>query len=549
MRRPGDVYDIHPLVRSFLERGESPAQRLPIESVEKVVDIYIDRADWDDALALARHTPRFETMEKIVTAALDPLMNEGRLQTLDEVIASIRLAQNSAPILDLVEAEVAFRRARYDQSEALASRAARLLPKKHESRSRALFRAGHASFFADRTTQALAYAGQSRVAASNPTDLANALWLQFVGMTELELPGSQAVLKRLAKAAGEDPHDVVRVATGRLIVADRWGRVEKSLVAAEAAYWLLPRVADPMIRTSFYNMFGRVLIASGNYSRALEVSRQGVNEVETARLDFALPHMLMPASSAHLGLGQVALALATAAQATELASDRHSAANCALLQARALIVARDFEGARRCLVDPATASLDPATRGEVLAYDAFAAACRGDAAEAQVKVDEAHRASSTVHTTIVSLLATTLSSPKASKTRLMRETLSLVTQTEHVDYVVLGVRASDQLYSLLHNASLVPDPAITRARHLASEPVILKGPDGTSDVLTRRENEVLEYVSRGLSNREIAGQLFISEVTVKVHVRHILAKLGVRSRTEAAVLHMKGQAGTTQPVS
>jgi DNA-binding NarL/FixJ family response regulator len=55
----------------------------------------------------------------------------------------------------------------------------------------------------------------------------------------------------------------------------------------------------------------------------------------------------------------------------------------------------------------------------------------------------------------------------------------------------------------------------------------------TSD-LSPRETEVYELVAQGLSNKEIAKSLFISEATVKVHVSRILEKLGVRSRTEAA---------------
>jgi two-component system, NarL family, nitrate/nitrite response regulator NarL len=46
--------------------------------------------------------------------------------------------------------------------------------------------------------------------------------------------------------------------------------------------------------------------------------------------------------------------------------------------------------------------------------------------------------------------------------------------------------------------------------------------------------DVARLVARGYSNRAIAEQLFISESTAKVHVRHILEKLGARSRTELA---------------
>src|SRR5438045_2870319 len=54
--------------------------------------------------------------------------------------------------------------------------------------------------------------------------------------------------------------------------------------------------------------------------------------------------------------------------------------------------------------------------------------------------------------------------------------------------------------------------------------------------LTERETEVLRLLAQGQSNKEIARTLQIVEDTVKVHIRHILAKLGVQSRTQA-VLH------------
>ena len=52
--------------------------------------------------------------------------------------------------------------------------------------------------------------------------------------------------------------------------------------------------------------------------------------------------------------------------------------------------------------------------------------------------------------------------------------------------------------------------------------------------LTTRESEVHELLAQGLTNEEIARQLFISLSTTKVHVKHIYDKLGVRSRLEAA---------------
>jgi two-component system, NarL family, response regulator LiaR len=57
--------------------------------------------------------------------------------------------------------------------------------------------------------------------------------------------------------------------------------------------------------------------------------------------------------------------------------------------------------------------------------------------------------------------------------------------------------------------------------------------------LTRREREVLELIAAGRSNKRIAFELGISEKTVKTHVGHLLAKLGVADRTQAALLAVR----------
>ena len=60
------------------------------------------------------------------------------------------------------------------------------------------------------------------------------------------------------------------------------------------------------------------------------------------------------------------------------------------------------------------------------------------------------------------------------------------------------------------------------------------------EALTRREREVFDLMCQGLANREIARTLWITESTVKVHVHHVLAKMGVRSRTEAVAAARHG---------
>jgi two-component system, NarL family, response regulator LiaR len=63
----------------------------------------------------------------------------------------------------------------------------------------------------------------------------------------------------------------------------------------------------------------------------------------------------------------------------------------------------------------------------------------------------------------------------------------------------------------------------------------VRTPEKSVEVLTEREMEVLLALAQGRSNQEIARALHIAEQTVKTHVSHILAKLGVPSRTQAAL--------------
>ena len=61
-------------------------------------------------------------------------------------------------------------------------------------------------------------------------------------------------------------------------------------------------------------------------------------------------------------------------------------------------------------------------------------------------------------------------------------------------------------------------------------------PDATTDVLTRREIEILELIEQGLTNQQIASRLSLTLHTVKNHVHNLLSKLGVASRAEAVTV-------------
>ena len=81
------------------------------------------------------------------------------------------------------------------------------------------------------------------------------------------------------------------------------------------------------------------------------------------------------------------------------------------------------------------------------------------------------------------------------------------------------------------------DPEVTRTviEQFAGRPLEVTVRDPRAAALTPREREVLVQVARGLSNAEIAEEMFLGEGTIKTHLSHILVKLGLRDRTQAVV--------------
>lgn len=91
---------------------------------------------------------------------------------------------------------------------------------------------------------------------------------------------------------------------------------------------------------------------------------------------------------------------------------------------------------------------------------------------------------------------------------------------------------SPELMGKLFAALQAPKPA---PASVTAQPNGAGGPQ-----LSVREQEVLQQIARGASNKEIARALDIAETTVKIHVQHILRKLGVSSRVQAAVAAHQG---------
>jgi DNA-binding NarL/FixJ family response regulator len=101
---------------------------------------------------------------------------------------------------------------------------------------------------------------------------------------------------------------------------------------------------------------------------------------------------------------------------------------------------------------------------------------------------------------------------------------------------------------VVHSGDALLAPTVTK--RLIDEFAHRPLPEGASQVealeeLTDREREVLSLVAKGMSNAEIARELFLSEGTVKTHIKRIFYKLGLRDRTQAVIFAY--DVGVVQP--
>jgi ATP/maltotriose-dependent transcriptional regulator MalT len=207
----------------------------------------------------------------------------------------------------------------------------------------------------------------------------------------------------------------------------------------------------------------------------------------------------------------------------------------------------DDVGAALDVAEPKLPTSAPAAIvAELIATRALALACAGEKEEAKRAATRSRTLSSAAEPRLLAKLAVTvaqLSEPTDNASSLAADAFAEVVRSGNSDAFVTAYRGcqrlltevalndgfQQQLGTILTNANDLKQalPALPDPRHFST---------ASDSLLSPREREVLGLVAQGLRNREIGQRLFISEVTVKAHLRNIMRKLGARSRGHAVAI-------------
>lgn len=539
---PDGRLDMHPLLRIFLlQKLEEAAGESLNEIVDGVIDSLISESVWDDAFELIERFGRGALMPRLFAAALDPLLSSGRAVTLQQWLA---LAAVDDPSGRTVAAELAFREGRFHESETLAALAAHTSDVESDLAARAYLIAGRAAHASSREHEAHEYYVKARSVASERDHVRAAAYGQLAVEIELESPEAQRLISELQRESTLEPNDEVLLASRLLNLETRFG-LPLSIGKGRAARQLVRHVTDPVIRCSFRNVFGYSLASMYCLDECTAVTIEQLADAERCRLEFVVPYAMVVQAMVHAGRHSFVRAdeALDEADARALKSGDQTASHISWAVRTRLYNAQgafDLSLSRPLRLDE---EITRSLSAEIRSGYAVALAGSGQIARARAAADEAQARSKCIEGAISAECARAIASLREgdhqSAGNHAERALRRATQSHMIEPFVSAYRGCPELILGLLGRQALHD-GLARVLTLAGDfealgASELSAPKGSVLTLSPREKQVLSFLSQGLSNPEIAQALFISPVTVKVHVRHIFEKLGVKSRAEAAL--------------
>ncbi|HET6657717.1 MAG TPA: LuxR C-terminal-related transcriptional regulator [Gaiellaceae bacterium] len=540
--------EFHPLLRAFLRqqlRAEQPdAWR---QLCDKAVADARDRSSWEDAFDIAVYAEDLAAATEIAVEAAPEFLAAGRLETLERWLEECGAAAAHHPGALLLRAEILVRHAELAQASELAESVARSLPSGDQWVSRANQIAAQAFYLRSRSDLAAPLYVKALADAQSEIDRKNALWGAFLAHADLDIDSSMAFLRELESDAAEDLNTRLRVTVARQTISLEQGSLSGLWAAAHALIPVARHAADPLVRSNFLAQSAYLATARSEYSAALDLSDEALKLSMVLQHDFATGCCLAYRAAAKVGLRQLASAgsdIALLVQTTAHREDPYLQTQRALTEARLLIARRDLSSAQTKLEQSSHGDPSPSTLGERIALLALVLASLGKPGEALERTRQAREITSATEAHYLCAFTEVIANfdsgdPSARACEVVAEAFS----ADYTDSFVVAYRAFPQLLKAVANdrkalglaSAVIRNARDTKLAQKAGMKLAGESPQAGDPLLTAREAEVLELLGLGLSNAEIAQRLFIAPSTVKVHVRHILEKLGVKNRVQAAL--------------
>ena len=536
-----DSLALHPLLRELLiERVVNGNAELRANLLAQCRTLLTEHL-WNEALSVAEACPEREFVSDAIGAALPDLLASGRTSSLVRWVAAARSAGAEGGEVDYAESEALFRAAEFDRALVLAARAAAAL--KGDLAARAHLLAARAAHLGNRPSERDRHLESANRLAAGRETISNLHWLRFASATAEERPESEALLEEFERATPPGHNRDVRVAEAYIHLGLTQGRLEARVQQAELNISVLDDVRDPYAKSSLLNIYSNALSALGRYEDALNATARGCALADEYGLEFVAHYALINRARALTGLrrfAQAKRALSEVERRLRLFDDPYVDCQRATYTAALYLSIGDVDRAVDALASGADARAGSSLVAEHDAMKALVLAAAGRVTEAQPYVEMAREKSRAVETRALLEAARAVQSARQGDDAGLRSACEAILDLGVRDALVLAWRVNVEVAK-----ALVEDP---RLREHAMRLFVEANDSGIArragvrvprEVrkvagLSPREREVYELVAQGLTNDEISRLLYISLSTTKVHVKHILEKLGVRSRLEAA---------------
>ncbi|HSB37529.1 MAG TPA: LuxR C-terminal-related transcriptional regulator [Gaiellaceae bacterium] len=527
-----------PLLRAFLRRKSKVDTQGSDETVDRLVAFLLDIHEWDEAFEVIDYVSGREALLELIERAHESLLKSGRTATLTSWLEVAERMGIHAASLDLIRAELAIRHGSPRYAEQLAIRVYDQTPERSIA-TKALSIAGRAAHLDNRGSDSLSHFRAAGELADCDRDRHHAAWGALLAAQDMESDDELSlVLESFLRYGTDSPDDAVRAANARLAIGLTKHGFLDALEPALATVRTFRESADPVPLSSLLNSLSRSMSLVARYQEAERLSEEELEVATAASLRFVMPFAHVAKAAALIGLARYREAddhLTLAIRHAEELSDDHNVFDALTVRARAAIAQRQFERAADLTSNRAdTSGLSSGMRAEYTATRGLALACAGDTAGAAAALVEAAETSSIPEAiAIVSCGRAVVALRQGSTTLEAAAELERAFDLAVLDPVVITCRAYSPVVQVAKETHRHLPERLVHAMLMEQSPY---QQDELLATLTPREKEVLDLLTRGYTNREIATALVIEESTAKVHVRRIIRKLGVRSRTEAAIV-------------